>query len=38
MKLLNEDAPLKTKFLRANHSKFVTKDALAFWTKLAKKV
>ena len=26
MELLNEVAPLKTKFLRANHSKFVTKD------------
>ena len=26
MELLNKVAPLKTKFLRANHSKFVTKD------------
>ena len=25
MELLNEVAPLKTKFLRASHSKFVTK-------------
>ena len=33
----NEVAPLKTKFLRANHSKFVTKDvskAIILWTKL----
>ena len=26
IELLNKVAPLKTKFLRANHSKFVTKD------------
>ena len=26
MKLLNKVAPLKTEFLRANHSKSVTKD------------
>ena len=26
MELLNKVAPLKTKFLRANHSKFVIKD------------
>ena len=26
MKLSNKVAPLKTKFLRANHSKFVTTD------------
>ena len=26
MELINKVAPLKTKFLRANHSKFVTKD------------
>ena len=26
MELLNKIAPLKTKFLRANHSKFVTKE------------
>ena len=26
MGLLNKVAPLKTKFLRANHSKFVTKE------------
>ena len=37
MKLLNEVAQLKTKFLRANHSKFVTKDvskAIMLRTKL----
>ena len=35
--LLNKVAPLKTKFLRANHSKFVTKDvskAIMLRTKL----
>ena len=26
MELINKVAPLKTKFMRANHSKFVTKD------------
>ena len=37
MELLNKVAPLKTKFLRANHSKFVTKDeskAIMLRTKL----
>ena len=37
VKLLNKVAPLKTKFLRANHSKFVTKDvskAIMLRTKL----
>ena len=37
MELLNEVAQLKTKFLRANHSKFVTKDvskAIMLRTKL----
>ena len=37
MELLNEVAPLKRKFLRANHSKFVTKDvskAIMLRTKL----
>ena len=37
MELLNKLAPLKTKFLRANHSKFVTKDiskAIMLRTKL----
>ena len=37
MELLNKVAPQKTKFLRANHSKFVTKDvskAIIFITKL----
>ena len=28
MELLNKVAPLKTKFLRTNHSKFVTKDVI----------
>ena len=37
MDLLNKVAPLKTKFLRTNHSKFVTKDlskAIMLRTKL----
>ena len=37
MELLKKFAPLKTKFLRANHSKFVTKDiskAIMLRTKL----
>ena len=37
IELLNKVAPLKTKFLRANHSKFVTKDvskAIMLRTKL----
>ena len=40
MKLLNKIAPLKTKFLRANHSKFVTKEvskAIMLRTKLRNK-
>ena len=40
MELLNKVAPLKTKFLRANHSKFVTKDlskAIMLRTKLRNK-
>ena len=40
MELLNKIAPLKTKFLRANHSKFVTKEvskAIMLRTKLRNK-
>ena len=40
MKLLNKIAPLKTKFLRTNHSKFVTKEvskAIVLRTKLRNK-
>ena len=40
MELLNKIAPLKTKFLRANHSKFVTKEvskAITLRTKLRNK-
>ena len=40
MELLNQISPLKTKFLRANHSKFVTKEvskAIMLRTKLRNK-
>ena len=40
MELLNKITPLKTKFLRANHSKFVTKEvnkAIVLRTKLRNK-